>query len=145
MMWYNPNCGLNEGGEVVPCASETYVSPFLVGSGQDALECQLAYRLFPVQESLCYWWSPSFQVISLPTTLLQVQAIPYAVVYQPPGDFSTQQFQKTSTYITQLSAGTTNTAQSGTASNYVEGIAYSSGTPSSFSKWRPNPAAEFHL
>ena len=129
MNWYNPDCGLHVGDLVTPCATETYFSPFQSGVG-GVWTCG---DIFHSNLNTCLSWSQPFQVISQPTTIFQVQAIPYAIVYQPPGDISTQQFQKANTYTTQLSAGTANTAQSADASSYVQGINYNFGSPSSIS------------
>ena len=55
-----------------------------------------------------------FQVVVTPFALSQLKVLPYTIVYQPPGDFSSAQFKTTTSYAVTLTTGTTTQATNGT-------------------------------
>ena len=52
--------------------------------------------------------SNAFNVVANPTALVQMGAVPYTIVYQPPGDQSTASFQTMTTYGTKYSFANSN-------------------------------------
>jgi hypothetical protein len=52
--------------------------------------------------------SQPFTVVISPAAMFQINAVPYTILYQPPGNMSTASFQASNTYGTQLSLGNSN-------------------------------------
>jgi hypothetical protein len=55
-------------------------------------------------------YSDPFTVVMPPTAFLQMNVLPYTIVYQPPGDQSTGTFTTSNTYGTTFSLGNTSDA-----------------------------------
>jgi hypothetical protein len=78
------------------------IQPFATQPGTKNTELQLLASGQPAS------MSSTFNVVVAPAAVLQVNAIPYTIVYQPPGDQSTVNFTTTKTYSTQFSIAGSN-------------------------------------
>ncbi len=80
-----------------------------------------------------YPFSASFNVVHSPAGLIQLNVIPYTILYHPPGNQSTVSFTANNTYGTNLTLGNSNTVSNSTtwdnssSVSFAETLAYTVG------------------
>jgi hypothetical protein len=74
--------------------------------------------------------SPPFNVALAPSAMFQTNAIPYTILYQPPGDMSSVSFSTSDTYMTQFSVSNSKSVDNKTTTsktssmNFAESVAF---------------------